>query len=374
LPGSELELAVVLPTYNERDNVAAMVARLDAALAGIAWEAVFVDDDSRDDTAGELRRIAAADRRVRVLQRIGRRGLASAAIEGMCATAAPFVAVMDADHQHDPAVLPAMLALLREEACDIVSASRFMPGADTGQWQAPRRERASGLANALARRLTGRELTDPLSGFFMLRTALLRTHAHRLSGIGFKLLLDILATVGAGARVREVPLAFAARAGGDSKLDARIAFEFLVGLYDKWLGRVVPTRFALFGTIGALGVGVHMAVLAAAMAALGGRIADQVATFEVGQSLAALVAMTFNFALNNALTYADQRLRGAGALLAGWLKFAATCAVGLVANVGVAALLVREGTHPYLAALAGIVLGSVWNYALSSRFVWGRYR
>jgi len=370
-----LELAVVLPTYDERDNVAPMVARLDAALAGIGWEAIFVDDDSRDGTADALRRLAAADRRIRVIQRFGRRGLAGAAIEGMCATAASVVAVMDADLQHDPALLPAMLAAITDGECDLAVASRFAAGASTEAWNDPRRVKASGLANALARKVTGVELTDPMSGYFMMRTELLRRDAHRLSGIGFKILLDILATADAPLRVREFPLAFAARAGGHSKLDRTIMFEFLVGLYDKWLGRIVPTRYALFGTIGAAGVLVHMAVLSAFLAAFGGRVEDHlVSTFEVGQALAALVAMTFNFALNNTLTYADQRLRGPGALLRGWAKFALTCSVGLLANVGVAAVLVREGFHTYPAALVGILIGSVWNYALSSRFVWGRFR
>jgi len=369
-----LELAVVLPTYNERGNVAAMVERLDAALEGIGWEAIFVDDDSTDGTADELRQIGVADRRIRVIQRIGRRGLASAAIEGMCATSAPVVAVMDADHQHEPALLRTMLAAIREGGCDLAVGSRFTAGASTEGWNAPEREKASTLANSLARKVTGVALTDPMSGYFMLRTELLRRDAPRLSGIGFKLLLDILATVDAPLRVKEFPLAFAARAEGESKLDRTVMFEFLVGLYDKWLGRIIPTRFALFGTIGAAGVVVHMAVLSAFLLAFGGRFEDQLATFEIGQTLAALVAMTFNFALNNALTYSDQRLRGPAALLGGWVKFALTCAVGLVANVGVAAVLVRQGVHTYGAALAGIVFGSVWNYALSSRFVWGRYR
>ena len=373
--GIPLELAVVLPTYNERANVAAMVARLERALAGIGWEAIFVDDDSGDGTADAIRALAAADRRIRVIQRIGRRGLASAAIEGMCATAAPVVAVMDADHQHDPALLPAMLAAVRSGECDLAVASRFVAGASTDGWNSPEREKASALANALARKVTGVALTDPMSGYFMLPAELLRRDAHRLSGIGFKILLDILATAGRPLRVREFPLAFAARAQGESKLDRTVLFEFLVGLYDKWLGRVIPTRFALFGTIGAAGVVVHMAVLSAFLGLFGGRFEDQlVSTFEAGQTLAALVAMTFNFALNNALTYADQRLRGAWPLLRGWGKFAATCAVGLLANVAVAAVLVREGVHAYPAALAGIVIGSVWNYALSSRFVWGRFR
>jgi dolichol-phosphate mannosyltransferase len=377
LSGSEripLELAVVLPTYNERANIAPLVERIEAALGPSGWEAIFVDDDSRDGTADEARRLAAADPRIRVLQRIGRRGLASAAIEGMCATAAPIVAVMDADLQHDPVLLPEMLAAIRADECDLAVASRFVPGASTEAWNRPRREKASALANTLARKVTGVELSDPMSGFFMLRAETLRNDAHRLSGIGFKILLDILATVDAPLRVKEFPLRFAARAEGESKLDRTVVFEFLVGLYDKWLGRIVPTRFALFGTIGAAGVVVHMAVLSAFLAVFGGSIEQHlVSAFELGQTLAALVAMTFNFMLNNALTYADQRLRGAWPLFKGWIKFALTCSVGLLANVGVAAVLVRMGFHAYPAALSGIVIGSVWNYALSSRFVWGRF-
>jgi dolichol-phosphate mannosyltransferase len=378
LSGSErppLDLAVVLPTYNEHGNVAPMVARLEAALGPTGWEAIFVDDDSRDGTADEARRIAAVDSRVRVIQRIGRRGLASAAIEGMCATAAPVVAVMDADMQHDPALLPEMLAAIRADECDLAVASRFAPGASMEGWNRPDRERASALANRIARKVTGVTLSDPMSGFFMLRTETVRRDVHRLSGIGFKILLDILATVDEPLRVREFPLAFGARAEGESKLDRTVVFEFLVGLYDKWLGRIIPTRFALFGTIGAAGVVVHMAVLSVFLATFGGSFREHlVSSFEVGQTLAAVVAMTFNFVLNNTLTYADQRLTGSWPLLKGWAKFALTCSVGLLANVGVAAVLVRMGFHAYPSALAGIVLGSVWNYALSSRFVWGRYR
>ncbi len=369
-----LELAVVLPTLNERANIAPMVRRLEEALAGIGWEAIFVDDDSKDGTAEEARAISRTDPRIRVIQRIGRRGLSSAAIEGMCATAAPVVAVMDADMQHDPALLPEMLGAIVAGECDLAYASRFAPGASTARWNRPDRERASTIANALARRVTGFELSDPMSGFFMIPTETLRRNAGRLSGIGFKILLDLLATIEAPLRIREFPLDFAERAAGESKLDRTVVFEFLVGLYDKWLGRIIPTRFALFGTIGAVGVLVHMTVLSAFLAVFGGNLRDSLIVFEAGQALAALVAMTFNFLLNNSLTYADKRLRGGAALFHGWLKFAATCSVGLLANVGVAAMLVKMGMVPYGAALCGIAIGSVWNYALSSRFVWGRYR
>ncbi|WP_324743452.1 glycosyltransferase family 2 protein [Tsuneonella sp. CC-YZS046] len=369
-----LRLAIILPTYNERSNLASLVARLGEALEGIEWEAIIVDDHSPDGTADEARKLALADSRLRVIERIGRRGLASAAIEGMCATAAPVVAVMDADHQHDPALLSGMLDAIESGEYDLAYASRFCEGASTDAWNRPHRVKASSLANRLARKVTGMELSDPMSGYFMLRAATLRADAHRLSGVGFKILLDILATVDAPLRIKEFPLAFAARAEGESKLDRAVVFEFLVGLYDKWLGRFIPTRFALFGTIGAAGVVVHMAVLSVYLSIFGGSLKGHlVSAFEIGQTLAALVAMTFNFLLNNALTYADKRLAGFLALVRGWAKFALTCSVGLLANVGAAAVLVRFGFHEYPAALAGIVIGSVWNYALSSRFVWGRY-
>ncbi|MBV1918615.1 MAG: polyprenol monophosphomannose synthase, partial [Sphingomonadaceae bacterium] len=288
-----LELAIVLPTLNERDNLAPLVERLDNALAGISWEAIFVDDNSADGTSDEARKLSLIDNRVRVIQRIGRRGLASAAIEGMLATAAPVVAVMDADHQHDPKLLPKMLKAVSGGECDVAVASRFAEGASTEEWGRPDRVKASNIANTIARKVTGVDLTDPMSGYFMLTAEKLRAAAPNLSGVGFKILLDVLATAEEKMSVKEFPLNFAARASGESKLDRTVVFEFLVGLYDKWLGRIIPTRFALFGTIGAMGVVVHMAVLAAFLTVAGESFRGNVVTgFEIGQTLAALVAMT----------------------------------------------------------------------------------
>lgn len=362
-----LELAIILPTFNERGNLAPLVERIDRAIGTAAvWEVIIVDDDSRDGTADEARALAQTDARVRVIQRIGRRGLSSAVIEGFCATAAPFVAVMDADHQHDPALLPGMLAALKSGEAEICVASRFAEGASTAEWAAPEREKLSTYANALARKMTGVELTDPMSGYFMLPAPTARTLVPRLSAIGFKILLDLLATNEAPMKVKEFPLNFAARREGESKLDRAILFDFLAGLYDKTFGKVIPTRFALFGTVGALGVVVHFMVLTTLLFLVGHH-------FTLAQSGAVLVAMSFNFWLNNWLTYRDKRLTGWGELIRGWLGFIATCAIGGFANVAIATFLEGQGVFWVLAALAGIVVGSVWNYALSSRFVWGRF-
>lgn len=360
-----LRLGIILPTLNERGNIGPLVRRLEAALGPDGWEAIVVDDDSPDGTADEARALAQSDPRIRVLHRIGRRGLASAAIEGMCASAAPYVAVMDADHQHDPALLQPMLDAVESGEADIAIASRFAEGGSAAGLSSARRERGSRLANRLARLVTGVDLSDPMSGYFLMQAGTLRNLAPRLSGIGFKILLDVLAVSRPPLRVAEFPLQFAERRSGASKLDRVIAFEFLVMLYERYFGRLVPTRFALFGTVGAMGVLVHMAVLASLYPGIS-------ATFWKVQALATAVAMVFNFWLNNALTYRDQRLRGVEALAGGLMAFCATCAVGAFANVAVAALLQSRGVWWGLAALAGIGVGAVWNYALSSRFVWGR--
>jgi dolichol-phosphate mannosyltransferase len=362
-----LELAIVLPTLNEKANIAPMVARLEEALGPSGWEAVFVDDNSKDGTAEVARRIGQTDSRIRVIQRIGRRGLASAAIEGMCATAAPYVAVMDADHQHDPALLIEMLGAVKSGNYDLAYASRFAEGGTAEGLSSKGRETGSRIANALARKLTGTELSDAMSGFFLLRTDQLRAQADRLSGIGFKIMLDILATAEPRLRVKEFPLKFAHRAAGESKLDHGVVLDFVAGLYDRWFGRVIPTRFALFGTVGGLGVFVHMATLAVLFRGLG-------TSFTLGQAIATMVAMTFNFWLNNLLTYRDQQLTGPDGLFWGWIKFCLTCSVGAFANVAAAAMLEAMGFRWWLAALVGIALASVWNYALSSKFVWGRFR
>lgn len=365
-PTTPLELAIVLPTLNERGNIAPLIERIEGALGPSGWEVLVVDDNSADGTAEEARQLALTDPRLRVIQRIGRRGLASAAIEGFCATAAPYVAVMDADHQHDPALLRDMLASVKAGEAEVAVASRFAAGASTQDWNRPDREKLSSIANALARRLTGVELSDPMSGYFLLPTATARRLVPNLSGIGFKILLDLLATAHPPLTVKDFPMNFSARRSGESKLDRAIAFDFLAGLYDKSFGRIIPTRFALFGTVGVLGVGVHMAILYLCLAAFG-------AAFAWGQAAATFGAMSFNFWLNNWLTYRDQRLESLGELLRGWISFIVACLIGAFANVAVATTLHDLGFHTLPAALAGIAIGSVWNYALSSRFVWGRF-
>jgi dolichol-phosphate mannosyltransferase len=361
---ARIELTVVIPCYNERANVTPMIARLQAALAGIVWEAVFVDDDSPDGTAAAVRAFAAHDRRIRCIRRVGRRGLASAVIEGALSSSADYVAVIDGDLQHDETRLPVMLATLKRGEADIVVASRFAEGGDAAGLSAEWRHTLSAVAIRMASSMLRARLTDPMSGFFMLPQAQFEAVAPRLTGQGFKILLDLLLSSPAKSRVAEVGATFRAREQGESKLSPLVMIQFAALLIDKALRGTVPLRFLSFAMVGSFGVLVHLAVLASAGAAG--------ASFVWAQTLATAVAMIANFQLNNIITYRDQRLRG-GRLWRGLLLFVVVCSVGAVANIGIARALYYAGSAGRTPAGAvGAVIGVVWNYAMSSTLVWGR--
>lgn len=361
-------LSLIVPTFQEVDNVSELHRRVDEALPEIDWELIFVDDDSPDGTAQKVRELARTDARVRCLQRIGRRGLSSACIEGMLATCAPILAVMDADMQHDERLLLRMLEMLEGTTdLDIVIGSRYVGGDRTAGWDESRRT-ISQIATRLSAFVLKADLKDPMSGFFMLRhDVAMRSIRKGVSGVGFKILLDIFASAPQPLRFVELPYEFRTRFAGESKLNTAVAWEYLLMLLDRASGGVLPVRFIAFVLIGGLGVFVHLAVLSVLFKGTG-------TPFLYAQGVATLTAMTFNFLLNNMLTYRDVRLRG-WQLLGGWITFSLACSVGAIANLGIAGWLYEHASGWWLAcAVAGIVVGAVWNYAVTSIFTWKRPR
>lgn len=356
----------MVPTFNEAENVPLLVDRLDAALHRRNWEVVFVDDDSNDGTADAVRALSRRDSRVRLIHRLGRRGLSSACVEGILSSSAPLFAVMDADLQHDDAKLDTMIERLVEENVDIVVGSRYVDGGDT-EGLSRRRRRVSRLGTWLAQRLLKAELSDPMSGYFVMRRSAFDLAVRHLSLQGFKILLDIFASAERPLRFAEVPTEFHNRQHGESKLDTMAAWEFGMLLLDKLVGRWVPVRFFLFAVIGGSGAIVHL--LTAAL--LGASNAVDPTTFLAPQIGAVITAMTWNFFLNNLITYRDRRLRG-WRLLSGLASFYLVCSAGAVANVGVAQLVFAEEPIWWLAALAGAVIGAVWNFAASAFLTWRR--
>jgi dolichol-phosphate mannosyltransferase len=359
LPG--VDVSIVVPTFNEKENIVELVRRIDESLRGRSWEVIFVDDDSADGTSDTVRNLGRQDIRVRCIQRIGRRGLSSACIEGMLASSAPYLAVIDGDLQHDEKLLPQMLDILQNDEIDVVIGSRYVHGGGIGNWDS-RRAAISRFATRLSGLLMKVDLSDPMSGFFMVRREAFADAVRNTSGIGFKILLDLFASSPRRLRFKELPYEFRNRLAGESKLDSQAAWSYGMLILDKLIGNIVPVRFLAFSLVGGFGVLIHLLTLAILYKTL--KI-----SFVSSQAIATIVAITFNFTLNNIFTYRDMRLHK-WQWLRGWVSFTLACSIGAIANVGIASSLFHMKTKWILAALAGIIVGAVWNYAVTQVYTW----
>ncbi len=362
------QLAVIVPSYNERENVALLYEKVTAALGATPFEFIVVDDNSPDGTSEVVRDMARVHQNVRGIHRLGRRGLSSAVVEGILASAAPYFAVIDADLQHDETILPQMLE--KAIAGDhIVVGTRYSAEGSVGEGLSKAREAGSRFATKLSSLVTGKSLSDPMSGFFLMRRSVFDEVAPSLSDDGFKILLDIIVSAGRARarqgkelRIGEVPYTFRPRHAGESKMSSIVVLQFLGLIVSKLSGGLLPTTFLLFALVGGFGVVVHMATLGFTHEVLG-------FNFVWSQVAATLLAMTFNFMLNNELTYANKKLRG-WRYLTGMLTFYAVCSIGALANVSVASWIYAYDGQFYVAGLLGVLMSVVFNYSVTKVFTW----
>ena len=361
-PCDSASLSIIIPTFNEAGNIVELLERIAKCLHSADWEVIVVDDDSADGTAEIVTRLSCDDPRVRCLKRVGRRGLSSACLEGMSLSTKRFLAVIDADLQHDEQLLPAMLRVLAEGRLDLVVGSRYLHRGSVAAWSRRRRWLSRG-ATAMTRRLLAVGLTDPMSGFFMIRRQVVTQVATQLSNSGFKLLLDLVTCSPQPLRLVELPYTFSPRRHGQSKLDANVLWSFL-GLLLRGILRRSCGRFCRFCLIGTSGVFVHFAVFEAAQTLLA-------LSFPAAQTAGVLVSLVSNFVLNNRLTFDASRLRGT-AFFTGLSRFAVLCSIGAIVNVAVADAVVALSGWRLIAAGAGILAGAICNYATTSALVWHR--
>lgn len=355
-------LSLVIPTYNERANMAPMVEAVRAALGDLPWEMLVVDDDSPDHTFDEVVRIARTEPRVRCVRRVGRRGLASAVIEGALVANGDVVAVMDADFQHDETRLRVMYDTLVATGADLVVGTRYAEGGGVGDWN-EKRQKMSGFATTASRMLVGNQTTDPMSGFFMVKRAVFAAAVYDLSQQGYKILLDIISSAPEPLKIAEVPYVFRNRREGESKISVMVLAEFAFLLIEKMSRGLIPPRFVLFSIVGGLGLLIHLSVLY--LLGQGGT------DFLAAQVGATGVAMIFNFVINNQFTYHDRRLTGTR-MVTGAILFCVVCSIGALANVGVAEVAIQQ-THSWsLAGIAGALMGAVFNFGAASSIVWGQ--
>lgn len=355
------DLSIIVPTLNERDNIVPLIERLRTVLLGIKWEVIFVDDNSQDGTLDVLQALARQDERIRYIHRVGRWGLASACLDGLSASSAPYLAVMDGDLQHDETILPEMYKKIQGDDLDLVIGSRYAREGGIGHW-GQQRHFMSQTATHLARQALRVDISDPMSGFFMMTRHFLYRVQDQVTGRGFKILLDLITSSKTPVRIDEIPFVFRPRHAGTSKLDTLVIWEYFLLLFDKTIGQYVPFRFVMFILVGTLGSLFHVCILGLLLHVM--KI-----SFLLSQSIATFIAMTANFVGNNLFTYRDKRLKGI-AILHGLLLFYLVCAMGAFANISVADYLFKHDIIWWVAGLLGAMIGAVWNYATSSILVW----
>jgi dolichol-phosphate mannosyltransferase len=359
----DIALTIVVPTYNEKLNVRPLVSLLDKALVDINWEVVFVDDDSPDGTADEVRELARTRLDVRVIHRIGRRGLSGACIEGILSSAAPYVAVMDGDLQHDETVLISMIASFNADPeLNLVIGSRNVEGGSSGNGLSGIRSFGSDMATVMARKLLKIRVQDPLSGFFMIKLESFRDVVGELQRQGFKILTDLLSASRGGWKIKEIPFVFKERKYGQSKMDSAVTLEYFGLILARLTGGAISIRFVLFLFVGLTGILVQLLMVGIFLNVM-------FLSFFYSQILAVILAMTSNFFLNNILTYRDQSLSGKY-ILFGLLSFYFVCSLGAVANVAVANLVYNFVPLWILASFFGSVISSLWNFMSSKWLTW----
>jgi len=354
-----LRLSLIICTLDEHEAIGGVLDAVSADLADIPHEIIVVDDSIDDRTAQVVEERARRQRAVRLIRRPGTGGLASAAIAGWDAARGQALAIMDGDGQHDPRLIGRMLRRLDETGVEMVVASRYLDSAESGL--RGYRHLLSRAGVGLSGGLLGLGLADPLSGCFLMRRDWYEAVRPRLSGVGFKILVDVAASHHRRPSTAQIPTALLARTGGESKLDLRVIVDLAALLVEKRTCGAVPARTSLFLLVGATGLAAHLALLALS------RLADL--PFWLGQTCAILAAMTWNFGLNNSLTFRERRLRGP-ALARGLLSFYAGCLFGALVSELAGAGLNAAGAPWALAGLAGAVLGAAWNYQAAKRFTW----
>ncbi len=365
IPPINQRLSVVLPTYNERENIVPLLKNLISLLDSYEMEIIVVDDDSKDRTAEVVKNMSQEDSRIRLIRRIGRSGLASAIKEGLLAATGDLAAVMDSDGQHEPIALIQALEKLESEQLDIVAGSRFLRGAEI-YGLSNTRTGGSSLANSFARLSLPKNynhLTDYMSGCFVINLKSCLSSIYKVDVNGFKFLYELFSISHGSLRIGEIPLNFQPRSYGQSKLDLAILWDFLISLLHTLSLRIIPRRAISFGIVGTGGVFVQLISTEILM-----NIFQQ--TFQQAIPVSVIIAATSNYLVNNALTFRAHRLSGSN-LLKGLLKFLLVASLPVLANVGLATTFYNVvSANPFVAQMSGIIVVFVWNYAASSRFVW----
>lgn len=362
------DLSIVVPTYNESENIPLLLEKLDAALDNIDYEVIVVDDDSPDKTWEIAQNISNVDNRVKVIRRLDAKGLSGAVTAGMLESNGSAIAVMDADMQHDERILPDMYRLIANGECDICVGSREAQGGSYGDWSIERKL-VSFFAKILANIALGPSVKDPMSGFFALSRNYFESTVGKVNPSGFKILLEFIAR-GESPQIREVGYTFRKRIHGETKLTATVAIEYLLALIDLRFGWLIPNNFVKFAFVGVTGSLVNLSGFAVAQS-LGISMPFSV---YIGVQLAIL----WTYFGNNIFTFSPIRYRGLK-FFKGLLLYQIVGAYGLIVQYSVVDTIVSNWPAVnsslwslYLAYLVGVCFAAIGNYFLHTHYTWSK--
>ena len=356
-------LTIVIPTYNEKENISEILARLKRTLNNIKHEIIFVDDNSPDGTSKEVRFFIEKSKNIHLIHRIGRRGLSGAIIEGIFAANSDLVAVMDCDLQHDESKLISMVDLFSSDSSlDIVIGSRFIQNGEISEKAFSKiRKMGSKLTTVLIKNLLKINSSDPLSGFFMVKKETFLSTSDKLQTQGFKVLADFLAISGKSIAIKEIGYKFKNRISGESKMTLLTGLELISLVLSQIVKGRLSIRFILFCMVGVTGIFVQLSMTGLAMLFIN--------QFPTSQTFGIIMAMTSNYFLNNYITFQERKLRSLD-LLRGLLSFYLICSLGAFANVAIATYIFSFSSNWLISSFIGAIFGAVWNFTLSSNFTW----
>ncbi len=357
-----VRLSVIIPTYNERENIPFLIKRIEKVLPRNIFEIIIVDDNSPDKTYEVVQDIASKKTWVRGIRRFNSFGLSSAIISGFSAAKGDYFLVMDADMQHDEKILPDFIKAF-EDGSDIIVASRKSHGGKIEQWAAWRKL-LSWIASKMATILLPIQVSDPLSGYFGIRRNVFNDLALRIKPRGFKILLEFLAH-SKGYKISEIGYTFRPRQHGESKLSASVVYNYLRAIYDLSIGKFIPLEFIKYSIVGLSGVLVNQAGLWFYKEKM--LFSDQVSLI-----IAIELSIISNFYINNYWTFKENKIRGgAKSIVIGLLKFNMICLIGALINYSTALYLTSKlYLSIYISNFWGILLATLWNYLINVNFTW----
>jgi len=369
-------LTVIVPTYNEAENIPILIKLLQDRLADFDYEVVIVDDDSPDQTWRVALDAVTDDHRFSVIRRTSDRGLSAAVLTGMSMASGSVMVVMDGDLQHDPAAIPALVSKIIDDGAEVCVASRAVEGGSYGEFSS-RRRFVSWVGAQMAHLFLQASVTDPMSGFFAISRQRYDAVVNLVNPRGFKILLEFLAR-GPRPVVAEVGYRFGNRIHGTTKLTGSVVVAYLIALIELSVGRFISATFTAYCLVGLVGLTVRSGVQwLLSVGLLGAAVHPRWAVV-----LAVQLSIISNYALNNAFTFTSRRHRG-WSRVGGLIRFQIVSIYGLFVHAGAMALLVDhsrdEGAwgvaelwsiHRSWPFIIGLGMAMIGNYYLNTTVTW----